>query len=124
MKAGRIIPVLVLGLLVIAVLVLQKLARAKAYSGPGIPGNLRSIEIAKQQWLEDGGTNAWPTAEDLFPSSAGESLQDILRPRYGEIYFINQTGAPPFAYIPKATGRYRGGEILVLKSNGVEALPQ
>lgn len=98
-----------------------------AYSGPSIASNLRSIQLAKEVWLANGGTNEWPTAADLF--SRGEkgtvSLNERMRHTpYGEIYFINRTGAPPLAYIPKATRQYRGGEVLVLTGSGLEVIHQ
>ena len=114
-----------LGLAFLAVLLaLPFFAKAKIHNGPGIYGNLRWIQLAKDEWLADGNTNEWPTAKDLFSSSPGRTFSDIIRPRYGELYFINRTGAPPFAYIPKAVGHYRGGEILVLRSNGLMEVRQ
>ena len=99
-------------------LILPMLTKAKAYSGPGLSGNLRSLQLAKEEWQADGHTNEWPTAEDLFPASArGRSLNQILRSRHGELYFINRTGAPSFAYVPKADGR--GGELWIMTSNGI-----
>ena len=111
------------GLVVLAVL--PYFAKAKAYSGPGIYGNVYHIQKSKEEWLADRHTNQWPTAKDLFPGLSPEkTLQDLMRPRRGEIYFINQTGAPPFAYVPKARGQYSGGEILVLTSDGVAVVYQ
>jgi len=46
----------------------------------------------------------------ITDSTPGRSFNDTFRRRYGELYFINRAGAPPFAYIPKASGPYRGGE--------------
>jgi len=107
----------------VAMFVLRGLAKARVYSGPGIYGNLRSIQLAKDQWLADGHTNEWPTAADLFPGSPRRiTLSETLRPVHGEIYFINHTGAPPFAFILKPSGRYRGGEVLILTTNGLGEL--
>ncbi len=107
-----------------AIVVLPALKRAKAYSGPGIFGNLRSIHMAKDAWLAAGNTNEWPTAADLFGASDGRALNQIMRPKYGELYFINRTGAPPFAYVPKGAGQYRDGEIRILASNGIVVIQQ
>jgi hypothetical protein len=116
----------VLALAGVAVVALMPaVSRAKVHSGPGIYGNLRIVQLAKEQWMADGHTNEWPTVKDLFPdASPGKTVQDVVRPRSGELYFINRTGAPPFAYIPKAGGQYKGGEILVLVSNGVAVVRQ
>jgi hypothetical protein len=105
--------------------VLPYFARAKVYSGPGIYGNLRYIQLAKDQWVGAGNTNEWPTAENLFPrSSPAKSFQEIVRPRYGELYFINRTGAPPFAYFPKAARQYSAGDILFLTTTGLTKVQQ
>jgi hypothetical protein len=89
-------------------------------SGPGIPGNLKCIQLAKDQWLADGHNNEWPTANDLFPAtSPGKAFRDVILPRCDEFYFINRTGAPPFDYIPKAGGQFKGGEILVLSCSSL-----
>jgi hypothetical protein len=117
-----ILGVLALGGLVVLV-ILPGLARAKRFSGPGIAGNLRYIQVAKEQWIIDGHTNEWPTANDLFPGSS-KTFQEIIRSRYGEPYFINRTGAPPFVYFPKAVRQYGAGEILVLSSNGLTRVRQ
>jgi len=111
----------VLALLVLlAAAVLPYFARAKAYSGPGVYGNLRNLQLAKDQWLADGNTNEWPSAEDLgFVSVPGRTFQEGMRPRYGEVYFINRTGASPFAYFPKAGGQYSAGDVVVLTTNGL-----
>ena len=121
--------VIVVAVLVIAnlitVVVLPFSSRAKAYSGPGIYGNLRYIQLAKEQWMADGHTNEWPTSKDLFPSSSPrKAFKDVMRPKYGEVYFINRINAPPFAYIPKAGGQYKGGEMLILESNGLAVVRQ
>lgn len=114
----------------VALVVLAWLTRGTAHSGPSIAGNLRSIQLAKEIWLAEGGTNEWPTAADLFSlhvddKTGGVNLNEIMRQTpYGEIYFINRTGAPPFAYIPKAARRYRGGEVLVMTSNGLAVIRQ
>ena len=102
----------VLALAGLAVLVvLPDFRRAKLFSGPGISGNLRYIELAKEHWLADGHTNEWPTAKDLFPStSPGVTFQNVMRPKYGDF--------------PKACGHYQVGDILVLASNGVAAVRQ
>jgi hypothetical protein len=104
--------------------VLPAFRSAGAYSGPGISGNLRRIQIAKDEWLAAGNTNEWPTASDLFRATPGKTINEIMRPRFGEIYFINRTGAPPFAYLPKTAGGYREGEIMVLSSNGTVVVHQ
>jgi hypothetical protein len=95
-------------------------AKGKAYSGPSVFGNLQSLQLMKEQWQANGHTNEWPSGEDLFADGTrGRSINERFRRRYGELYFINRTGAPPFAYIPKANGRYRGGELLIFTSNGI-----
>jgi hypothetical protein len=112
-------------LVLLAAAVLGYFARAKAYSGPGVHGNLRSLQLAKDQWLADGNTKEWPTAADLFPASpSAKTFQEIMRPRYGELYFINRTGAPPFAYFPKAGGQHSAGDIVVLTTNGLMKVRQ
>jgi len=105
--------------------VLRYLGRARPYSGPGVHGNLQALQLAKEQWLADGNTNEWPTGEDLgIGSSPGKTFSQSMRPRYGEIYLINQVGAPPFAYFPKAAGPYDAGEIAVLTPTGLMTVRQ
>src|SRR4051812_36569196 len=106
MKSLIIVVAIIAALCIGFFLVLPMFARAKAHSGPGLSGNLRSIQLAKEQWEADGHTHEWPTAEDLFPDSTrGISLNEMFLGRHGELYFINRTGAPPFAYLPKGPGR-------------------
>ncbi len=132
MKRSHIIVAIIAVAGLTAVAVFPWLARAKAYSGPGIYGNLRSLQLAKDLWLADGNTNEWPTEQDLFGSwwtnktftSAGKTFNERMRPKYGELYFINRTGAPPFAYFPKAGGQYSAGDIVVLTSNGLMKVRQ
>ncbi len=117
------------GIVIIALgvcIILPGLKRAKAYSGPGIAGNLRSIQLAKESSQADGNTNEWPSVDDIFPGewSRGRSLNETLRHKHGELYFINRTGTPPFAYIPKTNGPYHGGELLILTTNGLMKLRQ
>jgi hypothetical protein len=116
--------ILVMAVLAVAAVVLPSFARAKVYGGPGLTGNLRLILLAKEMWIADGKTNEWPSAEDLGFAAAGKSFQQVTRPRYGEIYFINSTGAPPFAYFPKTGGGYRAGDIVVLTTNGLMKVRQ
>lgn len=100
-----------------ALLAVQRFARAKEYSGPGVVGNLRHLQLAKEVWqLEH--TNEWPTVEDLHGEAArGKAVNDFLRPRYGEIYIINRTGEPACVYFPKARGGFPAGALLCLQSN-------
>lgn len=96
----------VLGLLLVAFMVLRGHARAKAYSGPGIRGNLFVLEVAKAQWMEEHkGADAWLTRQDLVPYlTRGTHLtsfeQAIRRTPAMEIYIVNRTGAPVYAYVP------------------------
>src|SRR3954469_730130 len=118
MKSLVIVLAIIAALCIGFFVILPMFAKAKAYSGPGVSGNLRSLELAKKEWEADGHTNEWPTAEDLFPGARGRSLNEILHSRSGELYFINRTGAPPFAYLPKAPGRDEE-RILIMTSNGI-----
>jgi hypothetical protein len=109
----------------LVLILVPHIARVRSYSGPGIYGNLRQIQLAKEQWIAAGNTNEWPSAEDLFPGSSSRgTLQKMLLSKYGELYFINSTGAPPFAYFPEAIRDFRAGEILVLASNGLMKVRQ
>lgn len=119
-----VIAILVL-IVALGSVVLPFFARAKAYSGPGVMGNLRGLQLAKDQCLADGNTNEWPSHKDLgFVLSPGRTFQEVLRPKYGEVYFINRTGASPFAYFPKAGGQYSAGDIVVLTTNGLMKVRQ
>ena len=125
MKRWFIMVVILALFVLLAAAVLPYFAKAKAYSGPGVHGNLRTLQLAKDQSLKDGNTNEWPTAAELFPgSSSGKTFKTIMRPKYGELYFINRTGAPPFAYFPKAGGQHSAGDIVVLTSNGLVKVRQ
>jgi hypothetical protein len=116
-RSGIFIAALALGALLIFLPIFWKV---RARSGPGIGGNLQSLQLAKDVWLADGHTNEWPSGEDLFPYwSHAKSLNETFSRWHGELYFINRTGAPPFAYIPKASGSFRGGEVLVLTPSGL-----
>jgi hypothetical protein len=121
-----VIAVAIIATIVLAVLIiLPAFAKAKVGGGPGISGNLHWLQVAKDVWQSDGHTNEWPTGADLFPDwTRDRSLNKALSRRFGELYFINRTGAPPFAYIPKANGPYRGGEILIMTSNGLATRAQ
>ena len=113
----------IIALIILAVLYLMP-SGVIAYSGPSIAGNLRRIQSAKDALPALGNTNEWPTADDLFGSSSGRRINEIMRHPCGEIYFINRTGAAPFAYVPKARRGFGGGEILVLRSNRVVVVRQ
>jgi hypothetical protein len=102
-----------------ALLILLSISKTRGRSGPGIGGNLHSLQLAKDTWLADGHSNEWPTLEDLAPYWTGVKLLNDKYRYHGEVYFVNRTGAPPFAYVPEADGPYRGGEVLVLTPNGL-----
>lgn len=95
-----------LGLLLVALMVLRARLRAKAYSGPGIRGNLFALEVAKAQWMEEHkGVDAWLTRQDLLPYLTRGTHwtlfeQAIRRTPAREIYIVNRTGAPVYAYVP------------------------
>jgi hypothetical protein len=95
-----------LGLLLVAAMVVPALFRAKAYTGPGIHGNLVALEVAKSQWMADHkGVDAWLTRQDLLPYLTRHTQwtsfdQAIRRTPAGEIYIVNRTGAPVYAYVP------------------------
>jgi hypothetical protein len=117
-----IVVTLALVVLIIALgtmIVMPSFKRAKAWSGPSMAGNLRSIEHNKLSWQTEE-TNEWPTASNLLLSPWGQPLNEFMRRRYGELYIINRTGEPPVAYIPKNSGEYRAGEFWYLSSNGFE----
>ena len=78
---------------------------------------------SKESWQHQH-TNEWPTTPDLFPTSGAESINEVLRRRHSEIYFISRTNQPPLAYIPRASGRYHGKELLILVSNRLVVLRQ
>ena len=42
------------------------------------------------------------------------SFDKAIRPLWGEIYLINSTGAPVFAYFPKYARGYRKGHVVSL----------
>ena len=93
-RAKRVIIIVVIaaaGLLVAAALF------QPAYTGPGIQGNLIRLEVAKARWWDDhkGGVE-WPTKKDLLPYLTNGA--PWIHPRHGEIYIINKTGAPVYAY--------------------------
>jgi hypothetical protein len=122
MKRLRYILICLGGCMLLGLIVVPTFQRARIYSGPGNFGILRAIASAKSAWEFGGGTNEWPTADDLFPGLAeGRTINEHFGryARGGAIFFINRTGAPPFAYIPKLSLPYKGGEILVLSTNGL-----
>ena len=119
MKRLATLMIIIVTVAVGGALLLPVFMRAHAYSGPSVFSNLSFIQTAKDRWEVAGHTNEWPTAQDLDLSVDGRSVNKAFRHRWGELYFINRTGAPPFVYIPKPAGSYRGGEILVLTPKGL-----
>jgi hypothetical protein len=107
MKAWRVILIVVGGLVLLAAVILPALSRARLYSGPGIPGNLLTLEVAKARWVDEHpGGSEWPTKQDLLPyltnGTRFTSFDQVIRPRNREIYIINKTGAPVSAYDPRS----------------------
>ena len=107
MKTWRIVLIPVAGFLVLAAFVLPALTRARAYSGPGVQGNLFTLEVAKARWLDAHPRGSeWPTKNDLLPyltnGTGFGSFDEVIRPRNREIYIINKIGAPVCAYDPKS----------------------
>lgn len=105
----------VAGVVLLAVWVGPARSRAKAYSGPGIQGNLWILEVAKARWLDaHAGGSEWPTRQDLLPyltnGTRYTAFDQVIRPRHREIYIINKTGAPVYAYDP-------GSERLITASS-------
>jgi hypothetical protein len=106
-------------LITLAVCILAPaLRRAKSYSGPGPRGtifyNLESIDEAKailkeSKQLPD---DYWPTRAEIASAYTGESNTsfDTLfkRTRWGEIYIVNQIGAPAYAYLSNAVSAVAG----------------
>jgi hypothetical protein len=106
-KAWRTILIVIAGLGLLAIFVLPALSRARAYSGPGVQGNLLTLEVAKARWMDEHpGGSEWPTKQDLLPYLTNGtrliSFDQVNRPRNGEIYIINKTGAQVCAYDPKS----------------------
>ncbi len=123
MKAWRIILIAVVGMLLLAAFIIPALSRGRAYSGPGVQGNLLTLEVAKAKWLDDHPTGGeWPTKHDLLPyltnGTRFMSFEEVIRPRNREIYIINRTGAPVCAYDP------RSERLFTLTSNKMALIPQ
>ena len=116
-----LIVIISIGLLAVLIaLVLPNLTRARAYSGPGVFGNLEYLQRMKNTWQLDNTNHAkeWPMADDIFADLAPDKpLEKILRPKYGEIYIINRTGEPPCVYFPPTARTDRAGQLLCIKSN-------
>ncbi len=123
MKRLRNILFILGGCSLLGLLVVPAFQKARAYSGPGNLGILQSIQLNKSIWESSGGTNEWPTAEDIFDPELvrGRTINEYFRSvaQGGAIFFINRRGAPPFAYLPKPWAPYKGGEILVMSTNGL-----
>jgi hypothetical protein len=120
MRLWRSILFLALGVALIIAFLLPATRRAHAYSGPGVHGNLMRLQEAKDRWEHEHPAGpAWPRREDLLPylgptSPNHGSFDDAIRPLWGEIYLINSTGAPVFAYFPKDARGYRKGHVVSL----------
>ena len=116
-RVGITIPLV--GLTAIATLLaLQHWSRAKEYSGPNAYGNLRHLQLEKEAWQLEEHTNEWPTVEDFYGERArGKTPNQILPPRYEEIYIINRTGEPACVYFPKTRGGFSAGTLLCIRSN-------
>jgi len=101
-KRGIIIVIIVTAV----VLLLSFLSLRPAYTGPGVEGNLIWLEVAKARWQDDhkAGTE-WPTKKNLLPyltkGKPWTSFNQVIHPVHGEIYIINKTGAPVYAYDPR-----------------------
>lgn len=92
---------------------------ARIYSGPGIAGNLFDLERIKECWeFDHPGGNAWPTWQDLSPYVGATNFHMI--PVYDEIYLINRTGAPVFAYFPKTAWGFHEGETTSLDEEDLQ----
>jgi hypothetical protein len=106
MKKWHVIVFIVLpGLLLIAALILPSLSHG--YSGPGIHGDLITLEVAKAQWEADHkGVDAWLTKRDMLPYLTRDthwtSFEQAIRTSRDVVYIINKTGAPVYAYEPKS----------------------
>jgi len=103
-----ILIIVVLGLVLVAAMILPALSAAKSYSGPGIHGNLMYLEVAKAQWIDaHKGVDAWLTKRDLLPYLTNGTqktlFEQVIRSTpEREIYIINKTGAPVYAYEPRS----------------------
>jgi len=110
MNEWRVLIVVTLAFLLVADINLLLHPRAHTYSGLGIHGNLIWIQQAKERWeIDHKGKVAWPTMQDLLPYGVSN-----IRPVYGEIYLINETGAPAFVYFPKTAWGFHEGQTISL----------
>ena len=97
--------------------------RAREYSGPGIGGNLFNLERIKECWeVDHKGGNAWPTWQDLAPYADTTNFHMI--PVYHEIYLINRTDAPAFAYFPKTEYGFHEGQTISLDDEEMKKVKQ
>ena len=112
--------VLLIALVVVVVYPAFKKAKSKSSPGPLsiIQNRLEAIDVAKSllkddRHLPDG---YWPSRAEV--ASAGTGMTDVsfdvwLKPtRLGEIYIVNQIGAPAYAYLSNVVGDFPEGVLL------------
>ena len=118
--AIRIGYVLLIALVVL--LVYPAFKRAKSKSGPTprsiIRNHLEKIDEAKEILKEDQKRpdGYWPSRAEIawaFTETTNASFDALVKPtRLGEIYIINQIGAPAYAYFSNAVADIPEGALL------------
>jgi hypothetical protein len=117
----------------VVVLVYPAFRRAKGKSGPTprfiIASQLERIDEAKailkdSQHRPD---DYWPTRAEIASADLGRtnvSFEALIKPtRWGEVYFVNQIGAPAYAYLSNAVGIFPEGFLGTSQDFGDRAQP-
>lgn len=105
--------------LVVVLLVYPAFKKAKSKSGPGprfiIWNHLVRIDEAKSI-LKDSQhrpDNYWPSRAEIASAETGSTnvtFDALIKPtRWGEVYIVNQIGAPAYAYLSNAVGVFPEG---------------
>jgi hypothetical protein len=123
MKRCQVIVIVVAGILLVVTLLLPALSKARHYSGPGIPGNLITLEVAKARWLDEHPDHAEaPTKQDLLSyltnGTPFTSFDQVIRLRNREIYSINRIGERVSAHYPHSD------KLITLDSNELSLINQ
>ena len=121
-------------LVLIVLLVYPMLRKPKAYSGPGPRGmvrrNLLMIEDGKRNLKESQHRpdDYWPTRAEVasaYTGNSNTSFDALMKPtRWGEVYVVNQIGAPAYAYFSNAVADFPEGFLLTLRYLEDGAQPQ
>jgi len=116
----------VLAITLLILMVYLAFERARARSGPSPQSTIRihlgMITEAKEALRKSGhlADDYWPARAEIAAAHAGKSGYSFealfKRSTWGEVYIVNQIGAPAYAYLSNAAGGFPEGCLLTLQN--------